>query len=66
MTVGIGTGAARPRPPTKSSPSMSRRDPLGGFGLSWTWSIAVWCAIVSIGVLLQVFFLYHRAHSFTW
>ena len=28
--------------------------------------IAVWCAIVSIGVLLQVFFLYHRAHSFTW
>jgi hypothetical protein len=66
MTVGIGTGGGTAAPSDEELAEYEQERPARRLRPVLDLVIAVWCAIISIGVLWQVFSHYHKARSFTW
>ena len=66
MTVGVGTGAGVSTPSEQELAEYEQERPARRLRPAMDLVITVWCAIVSIGVLLQVFFPLPQERSSTW
>ena len=56
MTVGIGTGGGLTTPSDEELAEYEQERPARRFRPALDLAISVWCAIISVGVLAQVFF----------